>query len=126
MNVWESGEMGSIVRISRPNARFQQWEALLRNRNKRQRAGEFLVHGVRPISLAVEHEWPVRAVLYDSERTLSRWAEDILGRAGGERVAMAPELLQQLGDKEQEVPELIAPTARCWPGFRSSAPRGIR
>ena len=41
--------------ISKRNAQFQQWEALIGNRNKRQRAGEFLVQGVRPISVAIEH-----------------------------------------------------------------------
>lgn len=97
-----------VTRISRPNARFQQWEALLRNRTKRQRAGEFLVQGVRPISLAVEQGWPIRAVLYDAERRLSRWASDVLRQTGGERVALSPELLHQLGDKDQEAPELVA------------------
>ncbi|MFI7635031.1 TrmH family RNA methyltransferase [Nonomuraea sp. NPDC049400] len=100
--------MGGVLRISRPNARFQQWEALLRNQNKRQRAGEFLVQGVRPISLAVERGWPVRALIYDAERPPSRWAAGMLERAGGERVAMAAELLRQLSGKEQEVPELVA------------------
>ncbi|MBG6089579.1 TrmH family RNA methyltransferase [Actinomadura viridis] len=99
-----------MLRISRPNARFQQWEALLRNRNKRQRAGEFLVQGVRPISLAVERGWPVRALIYDAERPLSRWAAGMLERAGAERVAMAPALLQELSGKEQ-VPELVAVVA---------------
>lgn len=97
-----------LTLISRPNARFQQWEALLRNRTKRQRAGEFLVQGVRPISLAVEQGWPIRAVLYDAERKLSRWASDILRQTGGERVALSPELLHQLGDKDQDAPELVA------------------
>ncbi|GAA0904682.1 TrmH family RNA methyltransferase [Pseudonocardia zijingensis] len=100
--------MRDVRRISRPNARFQQWESLLRNRNKRQRAGEFLVQGVRPISLAVELGWPVRALIYDADRPLSRWAAGILERAGGERVAMAPELLRVLGEKEQDAPELVA------------------
>jgi TrmH family RNA methyltransferase len=99
--------MGEL-RILRPNARFQQWQALLWNQNKRQRAGEFLVQGVRPISLAVELGWPVRALIYNAERSLSRWAAGILERAGGERVAMAPELLRELSGKEDEVPELVA------------------
>ncbi|MFA1543579.1 hypothetical protein [Actinomadura monticuli] len=109
--------MGGALRVSRPNARFQQWEALLRNRNKRQRAGEFLVQGVRPISLAVERGWAVRALIYDAERPLSRWAAGMLERAGAERVAMAPELLRELSGKDQEVPELVAvvalPTMTC-------------
>lgn len=98
----------NILRISRPNARFQQWEALLRNRNKRQRAGEFLVQGVRPISLAIERGWPIRAVLYDAERPLSQWGAQVLERSAGERVAIAPELLRQLSDKDQDAPELVA------------------
>ncbi|MGH3703382.1 MAG: TrmH family RNA methyltransferase [Agromyces sp.] len=100
--------MQTVQRISRPNARFQQWEALLRNRNKRQRAGEFLVHGVRPISLAIERGWSTRAVLYDAERSLSQWGAQVLNRSGGERVAITPELLRQLSDKAQEAPELVA------------------
>jgi TrmH family RNA methyltransferase len=96
------------VRITRANARFQQWQALLGNRNKRQRAREFVVQGVRPISLAVEFGWPVRALLFDAERPLSGWAREMLEAAGAERVATAPELLRQLGEKDEDVPELIA------------------
>ncbi|MDH2430882.1 TrmH family RNA methyltransferase [Sphaerisporangium sp. TRM90804] len=96
------------VRITRANARFQQWQALLGNRAKRQRAGEFLIQGVRPISLAVEFGWPVRALIYDAERPLSNWAEHMLKAAGGERVAMAPDLLRELGGKDEDVPELVA------------------
>ena len=107
--------MGGVLRVSRPNARFQQWEALLRNRTKRQRAGEFLVQGVRPITLAGERGWPVRALIYDAERPLSRWAEEMLERAGAERVAMAPALVRELSGKEQDVPELVAVVAL--PGF---------
>ena len=97
-----------MLRISRPNARFQQWEALLRSRNKRQRAGEFLVQGVRPISLAVEFGWPVRALIHNAERAPSRWAARMMATSGGEQVAMAPALLRELSGKEQDVPELVA------------------
>ncbi|WP_043635610.1 TrmH family RNA methyltransferase [Nonomuraea candida] len=100
--------MSGELRISRANARFQQWQALLGNRSKRQRAGEFLVQGVRPISLAVELGWPVRALIYDADRPLSQWAVQTLQAAGGERVAMAPELLRELGGKDDDVPELVA------------------
>lgn len=101
--------MTAAQRISSRNARFQVWEALLSNRNKRLRAGEFLVQGVRPISLAIEHGWTIRAFLYDSERGLSRWAADVLhGQRGVERVSMAPELLAELGEKDETAPELIA------------------
>ncbi|WP_328329584.1 rRNA methyltransferase [Kribbella sp. NBC_00382] len=101
--------MPAAQRISSRNARFQVWEALLTNRNKRLRAGEFLVQGVRPISLALEHGWTIRAFLYDSERGLSRWAGDLLqGNRSVERVSMAPELLAELGEKGETPPELIA------------------
>lgn len=104
---WEQ-QVGAALRISRSNGRFQQWQALLWNQNKRQRAGEFLVQGVRPISLAVELGWPVRTLIYDAQRPLSHWAVEMLEVAGGDRVAMAPELLQGLGGKDEDVPELVA------------------
>jgi TrmH family RNA methyltransferase len=95
--------------VSARNARFQQWQALLANRQKRQRAGEFLVHGVRPITLAVEHGWPLRALIFDAERDLSRWAKSTLRDAAvAEHVAMTTELLAELGEKTDEPPELIA------------------
>jgi len=98
---------GSIA-ISSRNATFQQWQALLANRNKRQRAGEFLVQGVRPITLAVRHHWPLRALIYDAGRSLSRWAQDTLDAARTQRVAMATELIAELGEKADEAPELVA------------------
>ncbi len=95
-------------RITSRNARFQQWQALLTNRNKRQRAGEFLVQGVRPISLAVEYGWPVHTLIYDRERTLSQWARELLRKVRTEQIAMAPELLAELGEKNESAPEVIA------------------
>jgi 23S rRNA (uridine2479-2'-O)-methyltransferase len=97
-----------VLRVSSRNARFQQWESLLSNRNKRQRTGEFLVQGVRPISLAARFGWPFRALIYDAERPLSAWAQNLLGSAGADRVAMAPALLAELGEKAEDTPELVA------------------
>ncbi len=100
--------MPTVQRITSRNARFQQWQALLGNRNKRQRAGEFLVHGVRPITLAVRFGWPVRALIHDERRTLSRWAEELLHTVPAERIAMASDMLAELGEKNETAPELIA------------------
>jgi len=102
--------------VTTRNARFQQWQTLLSNRTKRHRSGEFLVQGVRPITMAVRHGWTVRALLYDSDRRLSRWATDILDGCKGEHVAMAGLLLAELGGKtlggtDQEPPELVAVVA---------------
>lgn len=100
--------MAKVLQVTSRNAGFQQWQALLSNRNKRQRAGEFLVQGVRPITLAVQHGWPIHALIYDMARPLSRWATGILDSAGGQRVAVATELLRELGEKADEAPELLA------------------
>jgi 23S rRNA (uridine2479-2'-O)-methyltransferase len=98
-----------VAQVTARNARFQQWHALLGNRTKRNRAGEFLVQGVRPITIAVERGWPLRAVLYASGRRLSSWAERVLDGTGAERVAMAPGLLAELAGKDDA--ELVAVAA---------------
>jgi tRNA G18 (ribose-2'-O)-methylase SpoU len=98
------------VRITTRNARFQQWQALLTNRTKRQRAGEFLVQGVRPITQAVARDWPLRAMLYRDGGGLSQWARDLLDRVGAPRIAVAADLLEELSDKDDRS-ELIAVAA---------------
>ena len=101
-----------MLTVGRRNARFQQWQALLTNRAKRQRAGELLVQGVRPVSLAIQHGWPVRALLYADGQRLSRWAVELLDRLDPKvHVAMAPELLAELSDKADGMPEVLAVVA---------------
>ncbi len=96
------------LRVSGRNARFQQWEALLHNRTKRQRRGEFLVQGVRPIAMAVEHGWQIRELLYDAGAQLSGWARETLDTVRAEKIAVARELMHELGGKADTVPELLA------------------
>jgi 23S rRNA (uridine2479-2'-O)-methyltransferase len=100
-----------VLRVTSRNAAFQQWQALLSNRVKRQHAGEFIIQGVRPITLAVEHGWPVRVMIYDMSRPLSGWAGDMLAASGARQVAMAPELLGELGEKDGGTPEMVAVAA---------------
>jgi tRNA G18 (ribose-2'-O)-methylase SpoU len=95
------------IRITSRNARFQQWEALLHNRTKRHRQGEFLVQGVRPITLAVEHGWTIRALISDGRPRLSSWASDLWESTTAEQVVMAPDLVAELGEKD-EPSELLA------------------
>lgn len=97
------------------NANFQRWETLLTNRTKRNKTREFLVHGVRPITLAVDLGWPLRAILRPLGKALSQWADDLVRRAnqksdeGCQIISVAPELLRELGERSDEsVPELIA------------------
>jgi 23S rRNA (uridine2479-2'-O)-methyltransferase len=97
-----------VLRVTSRNANFQQWQALLSNRTKRQRAGEFLVQGVRPITMAVQAGWPVRTVLYDGSRALSRWASETLGKVRAQQVALTTDLMHELGGQDDEAPELLA------------------
>src|ERR1700761_4081040 len=99
------------LRITTRNARFQQWLALLDNRTKRTRSGEFLVQGVRPITLAVQHGATIRALVYPAGKPLPDWANGLLDDPGlrAERVAMAPELLAELAGKDDDAAtELLA------------------
>jgi 23S rRNA (uridine2479-2'-O)-methyltransferase len=96
------------MRVTARNARFQQWEALLGNRAKRQRSGEFLVQGVRPVTLAVRQGWPIRALLYDAEGAASQWARQLLDAVRAPKIAVAPELMRELGEKQDTSPELLA------------------
>lgn len=101
--------MTKTLKITTRNATFQQWQAVLNNRTKRQRAGEFIVQGVRPITLAIEHGWQIHALLHGQGQPTSRWAQNILDRANqATRFALAPDLLHELGEKDQESPELLA------------------
>jgi tRNA G18 (ribose-2'-O)-methylase SpoU len=97
-------------RVTTRNAAFQQWEALLANRSKRHRLGEFLVHGVRPISLAVEHRWPLAAVLHRDDGARSDWARTMLAATtDAPHYALSAALLAELADRaDADVPELLA------------------
>lgn len=97
-----------VLRVTTRNARFQQWAALLANRNKRQRRGEFLVQGVRPITMAIRFGWEIRELLYDADARLSDWARESLDRTDASRFAVAGELMAELGGKEEGRPELLA------------------
>jgi 23S rRNA (uridine2479-2'-O)-methyltransferase len=97
--------------VTRRDAQFQQWQALLGNRAKRQRSGEFIVQGVRPITLAVRHGWQIRALLYDADRAASRWARETLGAVAATKVAVSADLMHELGGKTDTSPELLAVVA---------------
>jgi TrmH family RNA methyltransferase len=94
--------------VTTRNARFQQWEALLGNRTKRHQRGEFLVQGVRPITMAIRSGWEIRELLYDAEANLSEWARETLDRVRAARFAVATTLMLELGGKEETAPELLA------------------
>ena len=98
-------------RIERRNARFQQWQALLTNRTKRTRSGEMIVQGVRPITQAIAHGHEIRALLADGRDDPSRWARELLESPPAPVVHLAPELMAELGEREDGVPELLVVAA---------------
>ena len=100
--------MATVLRVTTRNARFQQWEALLGNRTKRQRGAAFIVQGVRPISMAIQAGWEIRELLYNADASLSTWARQTLDQLRTTRIAVAGELMHELGAKADSVPELLA------------------
>jgi 23S rRNA (uridine2479-2'-O)-methyltransferase len=101
--------MARPMQITVRNARFQQWQSLLANRAKRNRAGVFLTHGVRPISLALAYGWPIVELLHDRSRALSAWARDVIDAVpDADQFAVDGDLMRELGEKDGETPELIA------------------
>jgi tRNA G18 (ribose-2'-O)-methylase SpoU len=98
----------TIIKISTENNDFQYIETLQRNRNKRNRAGEFVVEGVRPINQAVQNQWRVNALVYSRDRRLSTWAEGILQHTPAKaHFVLSLPLLRKLSQKEDSS-ELLA------------------
>ncbi len=96
------------ARVSSRNAGFQQWQSYLTNRSKRTKARRFLVQGVRPITLAVEHDWPLEEILYRiGGGPLSDWARELIDGSQVPTVGLVPDLIAELGEKSGAVPELI-------------------
>jgi tRNA G18 (ribose-2'-O)-methylase SpoU len=102
------GQVATVLRVTTRNARFQQWEALLGNRTKRQRGAAFIVQGVRPISMAVQAGWEIQELLYNADMNLSTWARQTLDQIRTTTVAVAAELMHELGAKADSTPELLA------------------
>jgi TrmH family RNA methyltransferase len=115
--------MPQDLRVSSRNAVFQQWRSLLTNRTKRRRSGEFLVQGVRPVTLAVERRWPLHAVLYCAGPRLSKWAHGVLDEVKAPRFAVAQELMEELGGRKGSAPEVLA-VAEMPPDDLSRVPAG--
>lgn len=95
-------------RVERANATFQQWEALLTNRTKRHRSGQLVVQGVRPVTLAVEHDHRVRTLLFDGRQRPSGWARNLMREVPAQVVTVAPELMARLGERDDGPPEILA------------------
>jgi 23S rRNA (uridine2479-2'-O)-methyltransferase len=96
--------------VSTRNATFQYWQTLIGNRTKRNRAGEMIVQGVRPIGLVLQSSLEVRSLLITRSSSRSRWASDTIAAledSGATQYSLEPELMQELGEKDEETPELL-------------------
>lgn len=94
-------------RITSGDARYQQWQALLDNRSKRHRSAAFLVQGVRPISQALQANWPLIALLVNADVELSDWARRISRQTTAPVLTMTADLLATLAEQD-DAPEAVA------------------
>lgn len=97
-----------IIHIRSDNADFQMLEALGRNRKKRKQHGLFLVEGVRPVNLAVQHGWKFEALLIPDQLEHSRWAHEIMEKAGAAKHYLIAQQGFDLLTERNEGSELLA------------------
>ena len=86
---------------------YQHFQVLKTNRNKRYKAGEFFVEGVRSINEAVKQGWRIKSFLFGQGR-LSDWADNLLRTVRTEmNYRLKDELLKELSVKT-DTSELMA------------------
>ena len=101
-------QMPETIHVNSENDIFQKIEALKRNRQKRQKSGVFFVEGVKAINSALKFNWAISAFIYCSEKSHSRWAENILQNYSADKhFQLKTPLMEQISDKEN-TSELIA------------------
>ncbi len=99
--------MARTIKVHNENNYYQYLETLKKNRQKRHKAGEFLVEGVKAINSALQFNWHISAFIFSKDLPLSRWAENILKRSRAElHFQLNSSLMEKLSDKE-ETSELI-------------------
>lgn len=97
-----------VIKIFSENAQFQIFDALKRNREKRNKLQSFIVEGVRNINNAIKYGWNIQSFIYSSERGLSKWAATVLRDSQAQtHYDMPMKLLAKLSSKE-EPSELLA------------------
>lgn len=94
-------------KIFTKNSTYQQIEVLKTNRNKRYKANQFLVEGVRSLKEAAKNGWKIKSLIYCSEN-LSDWAKEMIRDMKTEvNYNLTPQLLSDLSDKT-DTSELMA------------------
>ena len=94
-------------KIFTKNSTYQQIEVLKTNRNKRYKANQFLVEGVRSLKEAAKNGWKIKSLIYCSEN-LSDWAKEMIRDVKTEvNYNLTSQLLSDLSDKT-DTSELMA------------------
>jgi TrmH family RNA methyltransferase len=97
-----------VIRVPAENEVFRHLELLKRSQNTRRRFREFFVEGVKAITQARSHRWPIRSLVYAARRPLSPWAQEMLAANPEARhVELAGPLMERLSDKNLSS-ELVA------------------
>lgn len=96
-----------VKKVTRQNGQFQQWQALLNNRTKRNQSEKFFVQGVRPINAAIKQRLVIDSVLYKSGK-LSDWASQLVdNNRFAKQYELSPDLMKELGEKNGDVAEVL-------------------
>lgn len=98
----------TIITIRNENSDFQYLETLQNNRTKRNRAGEFIIEGVRSINQALEHGWKFTGLIYSREQRLSDWAEEVIERSAAPRHYHLPAHLMEKLSQKEDTSEVLA------------------
>ena len=97
----------ATTNIYKRNNVYQHFQVLKTNRNKRYKAREFFVEGVRSINEAVGQGWHVKSFLFGEDR-LSDWADNLLKTVATEmNYCLRAELMAELSGKT-DTSELMA------------------
>ncbi|AYF74876.1 RNA methyltransferase [Nocardia yunnanensis] len=110
-------------RGSTRNASVELWREYLSNRAKRVRDGRFLVPGRRAITRALECGWPLETLVYRlGAPEPPDWARQLLETSGVPGVGLVPEVMAELAEPSEPVPELVAVAMTQRPELEDFAP----
>ncbi len=90
------------------NDKFQLFETLKRNREKRTKTGLVFIEGVQMVEQAIRHGWQFYAMAVMDGKRLSGWAEDMIGKAQPEVLYYMPRQLMEVLSDREEMCEIIA------------------
>ncbi|MEC3914703.1 TrmH family RNA methyltransferase [Nocardia sp. CDC160] len=110
-------------RGSTRNASVELWREYLSNRAKRVRDGRFLVHGRRAITRGLECGWPLETLVYRlGAPEPPEWVRQLLETSGVTGVGLVPEVMAELAEPSEPVPELVAVALTRRPELDEFAP----